>query len=84
MVTDYWSCQGTEKVKHLIGTFHKNTYLQHTDIIHAYFRENDLPDYLAQLIGAPQKQPVFNIDEDYTNQDENSNDEIDEQISLNK
>ena len=75
-----------KRLKNMIGTLHENTYLQHTDTIHAYFRENNLPDYLAQLIGAPQKitQPVFDIDEDYANQEENSNDEVDEQISLNK
>ena len=76
--------EAQKRLKNVIGTLHENTYLQHTDTIHAYFRENDLPDYLARLIGAPQKQPVFDIDEDYANQNENSDDEIDEQISLNK
>ena len=76
--------EAQKRLKKTIGQFHENTYLQHTDTIHAFFRENDLPNYLARLIGAPHKQPVFDIDEDSTNQDGNSDDEIDEHVSLNK
>ena len=76
--------EAQKRLKNLIGPFHENSYLQHTETIQAYFKESDLPEYLARLIGAPKKQPVFDIDEDYANQHENSDDEIDEQISLNK
>ena len=76
--------EAQKRLKKTIGPFHENTYLQHTDTIHAFFRENDLPNYLARQIGAPHKQPVFDIDEDSTNQDGNSDDEIDEHVSLNK
>ena len=76
--------EAQKRLKNTIGPFHENSYLQHTDTILAFFRENDLPDYLARIIGAPQKQDIFDIDEDCTHQDGNSDDEIDEHVSLNK
>ena len=76
--------EAQKRLKNTIGPFHENSYLQHTDTILAFFRENDLPDYLAGVIGAPQKQDIFDIDEDCTQQDGNSDDEIDEHVSLNK
>ena len=42
-----------KKLQDTIGKFNESSYLQHSQTISAFFREGDIPDYLARLIGAP-------------------------------
>ena len=72
-----------KRLQDTIGKFNENSYLQYCHTISAFFREDDIPDYLAKLIGAPKKEFMPDFNDTFT-QDDDSDNESNEHISLNK
>ena len=72
-----------KRLQETIGKFNENSYLQYCHIISAFFREGDIPEYLAKLIGAPKREFMSDFNNTFT-QDDDSDNESAEHISLNK
>ena len=67
-----------------IGPFHENTYFQHPDTVHSFFKEQQLPLYLGRLIGAPDDQIEQDTCETSTHQDCKSDSDSDDCNQSNK
>ena len=72
-----------KRLQDTIGKFNENSYLQHRDTISAFFKEGDIPEYLAKLIGAPKKEYMSDFNDTFS-QDDDSDGECAEHINLNK
>ena len=72
-----------KRLQETIGKFNENSYLQYRHTISAFFKEGDIPEYLAKLIGAPKREFMSDFNDTFT-QDDDSDNESAEHISLNK
>ena len=74
----------TRRLKETIGPFHNELYVEQSEIVHSYFKQDQLPQYLARLIGAPEEKIILDINDESENNDYKSDSDSDECIDLKK
>ena len=74
----------TRRLKETIGPFHNESYVEHSEIVDSYFKQDQLPQYLARLIGAPVEKIILDINDESENNDDKSDSDSDDCIDLKK
>ena len=73
-----------KRLEETIGPFHENTYIQHPDTVHSFFKKLEIPPYLGKLIGAPDDQIEQDKCKTNTHQDNKSDSDSDDCNKSNK
>ena len=71
-------------MKETIGPFHNELYVEQSEIVHSYFKQDQLPQSLARLIGAPEEKIILDINDESENNYYKSDSDSDECIDLKK